>query len=95
MKKLLLITIISCLGFMACQKQTIAEQVQTEPAAPKQEEMSEEELGKKISQAIENKDWQEVDRLLTEYAPKGPITISYDKDEIYEDGELYTGENVK
>lgn len=101
MKKLLLITIISCLGFVACQKQAQPQQTQAqapEPkqaqAEPKQEQMSEEELGQKIEQAVKNKDWEELDRLLTEYDP-GPITISYDKDEIFEDDELYRGEDLK
>lgn len=95
MKKLLLITIISCLGFLACQKQAQpleSKEVQTES---RQEEMSEEELGQKIEQAVKNKDWEELDRLLTEYTPEGSITISYDKEEIYEDDELYKGEDLK
>ena len=94
MKKLLLIAIISCLGFLACQKQAQTNPPETKQAEPKQEEMSEEELGQKIEQAVKNKDWEELDRLLTEYDP-GPVTISYDKDEIFEDDELYRGEDLK
>ena len=94
MKKLLLISIISCLGFLACQKQAQTNPPEPKQVEPKQEEMSEEELGQKIEQAVKNKDWEELDRLLTEYDP-GPVTISYDKEEIFEDDELYRGEDLK
>ena len=92
MKKLLLITIIFCLGFVACQKQAQPQQTQAqapEPkqaqAEPKQEQMSEEELGQKIEQAVKNKElWIELLELTQKHQVEWCWVKGHDGNELNE-----------